>query len=56
MVFQGHLTEAESMFSKMKMAGCSPDVVTYTAMIHAYNAAGKFFLSLIFPDDKNYPG
>jgi hypothetical protein len=30
------------MFNKMKMAGCSPDVVTYTMMLHAYNAAGQF--------------
>ncbi|KAJ6921846.1 hypothetical protein NC652_015709 [Populus alba x Populus x berolinensis] len=27
------------MFNKMKMAGCCPDVVTYTMMLHAYNAA-----------------
>lgn len=28
----------------MKMAGCCPDVVTYTMMLHAYNAAGQFLL------------
>ncbi|KAF9679630.1 hypothetical protein SADUNF_Sadunf06G0034700 [Salix dunnii] len=35
----GKITEAESMFNKMKTAGCCPDVVTYTVMLHAYNAA-----------------
>ncbi|KAJ0044038.1 hypothetical protein Pint_17867 [Pistacia integerrima] len=39
---QGQVTEAESMFNKMKMSGCSPDVITYTAMVHAYNAAGDW--------------
>lgn len=33
--------EAESIFNLMKMAGCPPDVVSYTAMLHAYSAAGK---------------
>ncbi|OWM67253.1 hypothetical protein CDL15_Pgr000705 [Punica granatum] len=36
---EGKLAEAESMFTAMKTAGCSPDVVTYTTMLHAYNAA-----------------
>ncbi|CDP15422.1 unnamed protein product [Coffea canephora] len=27
------------MFSMMKMAGFHPDVVTYTAMLHAYSVA-----------------
>ncbi|RVW16467.1 Pentatricopeptide repeat-containing protein [Vitis vinifera] len=39
MASQGQVTEAESMFTKMKMAGCHPDVITYTAMIHAYDVA-----------------
>ncbi|GMP97480.1 hypothetical protein CsSME_00045716 [Camellia sinensis var. sinensis] len=34
----GQLTEAESMFTMMKMEGCCPDAITYTTMIHAYNA------------------
>ncbi|KAL7225285.1 hypothetical protein ACSBR1_020631 [Camellia fascicularis] len=34
----GQLTEAESMFTMMKMEGCCPDVITYTTMIHAFNA------------------
>lgn len=38
---QGQLLEAESVFNSMKMAGCPPDIVTYTAMLHAYSAAGK---------------
>lgn len=25
----------------MKTSGCAPDVITYTAMLHAYNAAGN---------------
>ncbi|XP_071936853.1 pentatricopeptide repeat-containing protein At1g19525-like [Coffea arabica] len=36
---QGQLAGAESMFSMMKMAGFHPDVVTYTAMLHAYSVA-----------------
>lgn len=40
-IIQGQLEEAESMFNSMKMADCYPDVVTYTAMLHAYNAAGE---------------
>ncbi|XP_002529506.3 pentatricopeptide repeat-containing protein At2g41720 isoform X1 [Ricinus communis] len=35
---QGQITEAESIFTMMKMAGCCPDIITYTAMLHAYNA------------------
>ena len=41
MASQGQVTEAESMFTKMRMAGCRPDVITYTAMIHAYDVAGN---------------
>ncbi|KAK0582912.1 hypothetical protein LWI29_031031 [Acer saccharum] len=36
---KGQVTEAESMFDMMKMSGCSPDVITYTAMLHTYNAS-----------------
>ncbi|KAH7557229.1 hypothetical protein JRO89_XS11G0079600 [Xanthoceras sorbifolium] len=36
---QGRVSEAESMFNMMKMSDCSPDVITYTAMLHAYNAS-----------------
>ncbi|XP_047341957.1 pentatricopeptide repeat-containing protein At2g41720 [Impatiens glandulifera] len=40
---QGRLTEAESMFDKMKTEeGCSPDIVTYTTMIHAYGLADSW--------------
>ncbi|KAK9157317.1 hypothetical protein Scep_003891 [Stephania cephalantha] len=35
----GQVAEAESMFHMMKTDGCCPDVVTYTSMIQAYNAA-----------------
>ena len=38
---QGRLAEAESMFTRMKTAGCQPDVITYTKMIHAYSEAVK---------------
>ncbi|KAF8398350.1 hypothetical protein HHK36_017277 [Tetracentron sinense] len=31
--------QAKSMFTVMKTDGCYPDVITYTTMIHAYNAA-----------------
>ncbi|KAG5555735.1 hypothetical protein RHGRI_006395 [Rhododendron griersonianum] len=40
--FQGRFTEAESTFTTMKVAGCSPDVVTYTTMIHTYTAVGDW--------------
>lgn len=40
-ITQGQHAEAESVFNLMKMCGCNPDVVTYTAMLHAYNAAGN---------------
>lgn len=45
--FQGLLAEAESMFSKMKMAGYSPDVIAYTTMIHAYSTAGKTLILML---------
>ncbi|KAF7147532.1 hypothetical protein RHSIM_Rhsim03G0026900 [Rhododendron simsii] len=38
----GRFTEAESTFTTMKVAGCSPDVVTYTTMIHTYTAVGDW--------------
>ncbi|MQL79272.1 hypothetical protein Taro_011709 [Colocasia esculenta] len=38
---EGRLTEAESMFTDMKENCCCPDVVTYTAMIDLYGAAGN---------------
>lgn len=34
--------KAESLFNSMKGSGCSPDLVTYTAMIDAYSASGRF--------------
>ncbi|GFY96208.1 tetratricopeptide repeat (TPR)-like superfamily protein [Actinidia rufa] len=34
--------KAESMFTMMKGAGCSPDVITYTTMIHTYGAIGDW--------------
>lgn len=40
-LIQGKLTEAESTFSSMKECGCSPDVLTYTAMIKAYSDDGN---------------
>lgn len=39
---QGRVKEAESMFTRMKTAGCQPDIVTYTKMIHAYGEAEKW--------------
>ncbi|KAA3457122.1 pentatricopeptide repeat-containing protein isoform X1 [Gossypium australe] len=36
---EGQVAEAESMFNMMKVSGCCPDVVAYTAMLHAYNSA-----------------
>uniref|UniRef100_A0A803MAD0 PROP1-like PPR domain-containing protein n=1 Tax=Chenopodium quinoa TaxID=63459 RepID=A0A803MAD0_CHEQI len=39
---QGRLAEADSMFTRMKTAGCQPDVITYTKMIHAYSEAEKW--------------
>lgn len=41
--FQGQLTKAESTFNMMKETGCLPDVITYTAMIHAYSIVGNIF-------------
>lgn len=37
---QGQLAEAESLFCMMKEAGYSPDNIAFTAMLHAYSAAG----------------
>ncbi|CAH2058480.1 unnamed protein product [Thlaspi arvense] len=39
---QGQVSEAESIFNEMKMAGCEPDVIAYTSMLHAYNASEKW--------------
>ncbi|GFP92215.1 pentatricopeptide repeat-containing protein at2g41720 [Phtheirospermum japonicum] len=36
---EGQLAEAESMFNMMKTDGLSPDVIAYTAMLHAYSSA-----------------
>ncbi|KAJ4837305.1 hypothetical protein Tsubulata_035841 [Turnera subulata] len=36
---EGKTEEAESIFNMMKENGCSPDVITYTTMLHAYGAA-----------------
>lgn len=33
--------ETEQVFNVMKMAGCSPDIITYTAMLHAFNFSSK---------------
>ncbi|MFQ6665919.1 hypothetical protein Gotur_032470 [Gossypium turneri] len=43
----GQVAEAESMFNMMKVSGCCPDVVAYTAMLHAYNSAGKLHDTLL---------
>lgn len=42
MHFQGQIAEAESMFNMMKIDGLHPDVIAYTAMLHAYSAAGGY--------------
>lgn len=47
-IFQGQLSEAEYMFSEMKMNDCCPDAIAYTTMIHAYDSAG--YLVYIFSD------
>ncbi|CAI9099897.1 OLC1v1036785C1 [Oldenlandia corymbosa var. corymbosa] len=39
---EGQLAGAESMFSMMKTAGFLPDVVAYTAMLHAYSVADNW--------------
>ncbi|KAJ8437045.1 hypothetical protein Cgig2_025892 [Carnegiea gigantea] len=39
---EGRVAEAESMFTKMKEAGCQPDVIAYTTMIHAYGESEKW--------------
>ncbi|KAG6416450.1 hypothetical protein SASPL_123880 [Salvia splendens] len=36
---EGQLVEAESMFNMMKEDGLQPDVIAYTAMLHAYSVA-----------------
>ncbi|KAF7132012.1 hypothetical protein RHSIM_Rhsim09G0172900 [Rhododendron simsii] len=36
------IREAESTFTTMKVAGCSPDVVTYTTTIHACTSVGDW--------------
>ncbi|KAF5187998.1 Pentatricopeptide repeat-containing protein [Thalictrum thalictroides] len=36
---EGQLEGAESLFTMMKTNGCYPDVITYTAMLQAYNAS-----------------
>ncbi|VVA92160.1 unnamed protein product [Arabis nemorensis] len=38
----GQVIEAECIFNQMKMAGCKPDVIAYTSMLHAYNASGIY--------------
>lgn len=40
-MFQGQVSEAESLFVSMRSGGCFPDIVAYTAMLHCYNACGK---------------
>ncbi|KAF5946370.1 hypothetical protein HYC85_016598 [Camellia sinensis] len=37
-VYSSAICAYKSMFTMMKMEGCCPDVITYTTMIHAYNA------------------
>ncbi|GER25863.1 pentatricopeptide repeat-containing family protein [Striga asiatica] len=39
---EGQLAEAESLFSTMKMDGLHPDVIAYTAMLHAYSSAEQW--------------
>ncbi|KAG6418978.1 hypothetical protein SASPL_121186 [Salvia splendens] len=36
---EGQLVEAESMFNMLKEDGLQPDVIAYTAMLHAYSVA-----------------
>ncbi|KAH9614349.1 hypothetical protein KSS87_021935, partial [Heliosperma pusillum] len=39
---EGRVADAESTFARMKEAGCQPDVITYTKMIHTYSEAGNW--------------
>lgn len=45
---QGQLEKLESEFANMKMAGFTPDVITYTSILNAYNGAGKSLSGVIF--------
>jgi pentatricopeptide repeat domain-containing protein 1 len=42
----GQPEKACEVFEQMKYHGCRPDVVTYTALINAYNRAGQWHKSL----------
>jgi pentatricopeptide repeat domain-containing protein 1 len=42
----GQPQKACEVFEQMKYHGCRPDVVTYTALINAYNRAGQWHKSL----------
>ena len=37
------------MFEEMQGQGCTPDVVTYTALISAYEKGGQWCAVVIFP-------
>ncbi|CDP11616.1 unnamed protein product [Coffea canephora] len=53
---EGQLAGAESMFSMMKMAGFHPDVVTYTAMLHAYSVADDWEKAFAIFQEMELPG
>lgn len=38
--------KARELFELMQQQGCTPDVVTYTALISAYERGGKWQLAL----------
>lgn len=42
----GQWRHAADIFAQMQAAGCRPDVVTYTALIAAYERGGKWLRAL----------
>lgn len=43
--------KARELFELMQQQGCMPDVVTYTALISAFERGGKWHLALQVPPD-----
>ena len=42
----GQWEKARDLFELMQQQGCTPDVVTYTALISAFERGGKWQLAL----------
>jgi pentatricopeptide repeat domain-containing protein 1 len=46
-VWQGaQWVKAAEVFAKMQSSGCKPDVVTYTALVSAYERGGQWMKAL----------